>query len=346
MRHVVPSELLEIIALTDAHRSGAPPGSPDRPADRLADRPADRPAGRIVVGCDRGHLPLDAVDADAFDVLLTPTAAPPAPWVTCPDGVDAAVATLTASVEATPQAALVLVHVLRATDPTPPPPPHLADALVVESLGYSTLQAGREFQAWLAARPPTRARDPRNDAAPVGLVRADATLHVTLRRPWVRNAVDAATRDGLVEAFTLATLDDSIAHIDLRGEGPSFCSGGDLSEFGTASDPATAHLIRTAQSPARAMARCAPRVTATVQGACVGAGIELAALAGHVVAEPDAFFLLPELSLGLIPGAGGTATIPRRIGRHRTTWFALSGQPVDVATARHWGLVDEVTGRP
>jgi enoyl-CoA hydratase/carnithine racemase len=53
---------------------------------------------------------------------------------------------------------------------------------------------------------------------------------------------------------------------------------------------------------------------------------------------------LPEVTMGLIPGAGGTASLPRRIGRHRTAWMALTGQFVDVVTAQQWGLVDEVAG--
>ena len=72
----------------------------------------------------------------------------------------------------------------------------------------------------------------------------------------------------------------------------------------------------------------------------MGAGIELPAFARRVVAAEDAFFQLPELSLGLIPGAGGTVSIPRRIGRQRTARLALSGERLDAATALEWGLVD------
>jgi enoyl-CoA hydratase/carnithine racemase len=68
----------------------------------------------------------------------------------------------------------------------------------------------------------------------------------------------------------------------------------------------------------------------------------LPAFAGTVVAAPDARFSLPELELGLIPGAGGTVSLPRRIGRHRTLWLALTGRVVDVDTASAWGLVDRV----
>ena len=92
----------------------------------------------------------------------------------------------------------------------------------------------------------------------------------------------------------------------------------------------------------RHRAACADRVRADLHGACVGAGIELPAYARRVVAREDAFFELPEVSMGLVPGAGGTASLPRRIGRQRTACLALSGRRLDAATALGWGLVDEL----
>jgi enoyl-CoA hydratase/carnithine racemase len=83
-------------------------------------------------------------------------------------------------------------------------------------------------------------------------------------------------------------------------------------------------------------------VEVRLHGACVGAGIELPAYAHRVVAAPDTRILLPEVAMGLIPGAGGTVSIPRRIGRWRTLFLALSGDAVDAATALSWGLVDAI----
>jgi enoyl-CoA hydratase/carnithine racemase len=83
-------------------------------------------------------------------------------------------------------------------------------------------------------------------------------------------------------------------------------------------------------------------VRCELQGACVGAGVELPAFAAQVSASEDAFFQLPELAMGLVPGAGGTVSLPRRIGRQRTAWLALSGQRLDAETALAWGLVDEL----
>ena len=87
-------------------------------------------------------------------------------------------------------------------------------------------------------------------------------------------------------------------------------------------------------------------MTARVHDPSVGSGVELAAFAGRVVAAPDATFALPEVAMGLVPGAGGTVSIPARIGRHRTAWLALTGEALDAATALRWGLVDEIVPRP
>ncbi|MFF3145493.1 enoyl-CoA hydratase/isomerase family protein, partial [Streptomyces sp. NPDC057927] len=87
---------------------------------------------------------------------------------------------------------------------------------------------------------------------------------------------------------------------------------------------------------------CGPRVTAHLHGACVGAGIELAAFAGRVLAAPGTVIRLPEVGMGLIPGAGGTASLPVRIGRERTAYLALSGDTLSAAQALGWGLVDEI----
>ncbi len=249
-----------------------------------------------------------------------------------------------------PLAALAWVQLLRMSEGL-----GIHDGLVAESLVYSTLQAGPEFAAWLAARrlaqrsgAPKPERPDRVAGEPAVRVRRDRAsdgrerLRLSLNRPEKRNAFSVDMRDALVEALELAVADPEIAEIVLDGVGSAFCSGGDLDEFGSLPDPATAHAIRSTRSPARLMAQCSDRVHAYLHGGCVGAGIELPAFAGHVVAHPDAFFQLPESGLGLVPGAGGSVSIPRRIGRQRTAWLALSGERLDAPTALRWGLVDEL----
>lgn len=212
--------------------------------------------------------------------------------------------------------------------------------LVAESLAYATLQAGPEFAAWRAAHPP-RPAPAAPEPPPLRATREGERLRITLDRPARRNAFSRAMRDALVEALSLAAEDASLREVVLEGAGEAFCSGGDLDEFGTRPDPARAHVVRTTRSAARAMAACGPRLVAVVHGACVGAGVELAAFAGRVRVRTGARFVLPELALGLVPGAGGTVSLPRRIGRHRTAWLALTGRAIDAETALDWGLADE-----
>jgi enoyl-CoA hydratase len=244
--------------------------------------------------------------------------------------VDAVVAT----VEAQPLAATALAQVLRHS-----PARSVDDGLLVESAVYSTLQGGPEFARWRASRP-VRERAVEGAAVAVALARHGDRLDVTLTRPQVRNALDTAMRDQLVDAFRLVALDASIREVHLRGAGPSFSAGGDLDEFGSFPDPATAHAVRLVQSVGRLVAAVADRVTAHLHGACFGSGIEVPAFAGTVVAAPDTTIALPEVALGLIPGAGGTVSVPRRIGRHRTARLALTGERIDATTALAWGLVD------
>lgn len=213
----------------------------------------------------------------------------------------------------------------------------VAEGLVAESSAYSVLQSGPEFAAWRAAHP---ARTDRDEGPRVRVERAGDTLSVTLTRPQRLNALDALMRDEVVEALAVAAADPGVARVELRGEGKAFCSGGDLDEFGTRADPATAHLIRLQRSVGRAVSRLDKPTTAYLHGACMGSGIELAAFTDTVVAAEDTQIALPEIGLGLVPGAGGTVSLPRRIGRLRTAWLAFSGCTIDAATAHAWGLVD------
>jgi enoyl-CoA hydratase/carnithine racemase len=172
--------------------------------------------------------------------------------------------------------------------------------------------------------------------------RRNDRLCLTLNRPEVRNAVSGAMRESLVQALTVAVADPSIREISLVGAGPAFCAGGDLTEFGSKPDPATGHVSRSTAGLPWLLAACRERLVAHVHGPCVGAGLEMAAFARRVTATPEAWFWLPELEFGLIPGAGGTASVAARIGRPRTAFLVLSGARIDAATACDWGLVDEI----
>jgi enoyl-CoA hydratase len=236
-----------------------------------------------------------------------------------------------------PRAAAVAIQLLRSLDGLPS-----ERALQLESICYGLLQGSAEHEAWLATRVPQH-------PAPGGRViveRRDSVLHVMLERAQARNAIDRPMRDQLSEAFTLAALDPEVRSIKLRAVGATFSVGADLEEFGTTRDPATAHLIRSRTLPALALAGRAEILDVHVQGACVGAGLEIAAFAGRLTATPDAWFQLPELSMGLIPGAGGCVSVPRRIGRQRAALMILSGRRINARTALRWGLIDAIEGAP
>jgi hypothetical protein len=234
-----------------------------------------------------------------------------------------------------PQAVVALAQLLRVTENS-----SIASAVVSESFAYSMLLAGPEFAGWRAGQPPITPRPPGD--APILVTHAGDRVIITLNRPEVRNAYNAAMRDALIDVLRAILLLDDRPMVELRGAGPAFGSGGDLGEFGTTSDVAFAHEIRTARSPGLLLDALGEQTVARVHGACVGAGIELPAFCRRVEATADATFRLPEVSMGLIPGAGGTASIPRRIGRQHTAYLAVSGKTIDARTAHRIGLVDSV----
>jgi hypothetical protein len=306
--------IVEPAVVVNLNAELAPPAS-DRLLIGIATRPLD-PGRRAL--------------ASELDVTLAAEAG--REFVTV-DEPESCAAALCAAAAANPQAVLVLKQVLRVA------PSSVASALDVESFAYSALLGGTEFAAWLAARGP-RPLPPPASSDPVLVDRVGDVLQITLNRPERRNAYGREVRDGLVEALNLALVDSSIEKVVLTGAGLSFSAGGDLDEFGTAPDPATGHFVRTRAGAGLLLHRLADRTEARLHGSCVGAGIELPAFAGRVVAHPDTTFRLPEAAMGLIPGAGGTVSIPGRIGRWRALYLVLSGRALDASTALSWGLVD------
>lgn len=291
--------------------------TPQSDSEGIADWLRRAPVPTIAVGA-RGHAP---GIADACDVCVD-TLAQAQPLI--------------AGIEQSPIAASVFAGLLRATEHQ-----DLQSALFAESLAYSTLQSGPEFTRWRASNPPGPAA-PVDPGPAVVATREGDRLALALNRPSNRNGMSVEMRDALLEALALVASDDSIRSVRISGRGKCFSTGGDLSEFGTAPDPATAHVVRTLALPGRALAACADRAEVRVHGACVGSGIEFPAFAARITATRDAWFQLPELKFGLIPGAGGCVSLPRRIGRQHTAWLVLSGKRIDAPTALDWGLVDAV----
>ena len=240
------------------------------------------------------------------------------------------------AISGNPIASSVLAQLLRHNERV-----DVADRLFAESLAYSTLQHGAEFRAWLQSRTPKQI--PPDERPAVSIERVEDELTITLDRPERRNAYSSSMRDGLCEALQLLADDPSISKAVLRGAGVCFSAGGDLDEFGVATDAAIAHASRVARSAGALLHALRERIEVRVHGACIGAGIELPAFAGHITTTAETFFQLPEVSMGLIPGAGGTASILPRIGRQRLAYMALTGARIDAETALSWGLVDRLS---
>jgi enoyl-CoA hydratase len=284
---------------------------------RLADWLGQQPVPCVALGSGRPD-PL----APAFDLLIERKE----------------LASVASGILANPAATSVLVEVLRSVVSLP-----AVAALTVESLGYATLQGGPEFARWLArerqARP-ARSLLPRDDV--VELNREDERLSIVLNSPETRNSLSAPMRDALSRAFEMVAMDRTLARVEVSGRGPCFSAGGDLGEFGLVPDTALAHRIRMLRMPARYLIARPDVYSFTLHGGCIGAGIELPAFAPHLRATRDAYFQLPELTMGLIPGAGGCVSISRRIGRQRAARMMVLGERVDADRALRWGLIDEI----
>jgi enoyl-CoA hydratase/carnithine racemase len=248
---------------------------------------------------------------------------------------DRALARLRSAVERSPRAAIACGQLLRQTAVL-----DSAGGLAAEAAAYSLLLGGPEFGRWLDERGAPRHREPAGE--PVLLSRDGGRLSIVLNDPARRNAFSTRLREALLDALLVGEADETIESVELSGAGPSFCSGGDLDEFGTAHDLVAAYLVRLSRAPWRVIDRIAAKVTVFAHGACVGAGTEMTAFAGRVAAAPDAYFALPEVHIGLVPGAGGSVSVPRRIGRWRAAWLMLTGDRLPAATALRWGLVDEI----
>nr|WP_087574857.1 enoyl-CoA hydratase/isomerase family protein [Sphingomonas sp. CDS-1] len=290
----------------------------------------------IVIGVDRaGSTP--ALDAAAFDVLLTTAADPPAPWVHVPAGrLEDRLGDMIRKAEAAPVAASIALATLRIVEAV-----SVEAGLQVESLAYSVLLGSDAFRRWREAHP--RANESVSPPAAldgaVAMTRDDDRVAIELARPESRNAMNAEMRDALFGALAAQLDDPTRPGVEVSGRGACFSVGGDIDEFGSLTDAALGHCIRTARSCALLLHRLGERAHVVLHGACIGSGIEIPAAAAHRIGRPGAFFQLPELGMGLMPGAGGTVTLTRRIGRHRTAYMFLTGRRIDAATALRWGLL-------
>lgn len=165
----------------------------------------------------------------------------------------------------------------------------------------------------------------------------------TLNRPEAINAINTAMREELTAGLREAAADDDVRAIVIRGEGArGFCAGADISEF---VPPDSLLKVRDAKQPPLwidVLAESPKPTIAAIHGYCLGGGLELALACDVRIASDDAQFALPEVTLGIIPGAGGTQRLPRVIGVGPALELILTGRRIRAERALALGLVAEV----
>tara|TARA_B100000424_G_scaffold271253_1_gene273202 strand:- start:624 stop:1685 length:1062 start_codon:yes stop_codon:yes gene_type:complete len=283
-----------------------------------------------ILNCSEDELPSNFLKS--FDILLTDSRLSRLPAFV--EDISIAIQELDEMISLHTQPALVLAHLLRQKAYQ-----NVSQGLVLESLSYGMLQSGSQFKAWLNQRGDT-ARV--LDEKPVVLAsRSDESLEIYLNRPERSNAYSSDMRDQLFDFLQIARFDEAVTKVKLHGLGKSFCSGGDLAEFGSVDFPPDGHIIRMHRSPALSSHSIADKLEVYLHGVCAGAGIEIPAFASRVFGNESVEIFLPEISMGLIPGAGGTVSLPRRIGPQKTAYLAMSGKTLSLSDALAWGLIDE-----
>lgn len=169
----------------------------------------------------------------------------------------------------------------------------------------------------------------------VGTFKADDILVVSVANPPV-NALGVKVREGLAAAIAGAVADESVAAIVIHCEGATFFAGADIAEFGEPLlSPGMPELISLIEASAKP-------VIAAIHGTAFGAGVELALGCHYRIAVPTAVLGLPEVKLGLLPGAGGTQRLPRLVGIAEALPIIVSGTEVAAQKAESIGLIDRV----
>ncbi|MBI2766177.1 MAG: enoyl-CoA hydratase/isomerase family protein [Chloroflexi bacterium] len=163
---------------------------------------------------------------------------------------------------------------------------------------------------------------------------------ITLNRPDRLNAINMAMRDLLWTYLAAARDTPDVRVIVFRGEGRCFSAGADISEFGTAPSVMDSRRARHERDVWAELLRHRCLTIARLHGFCYGAGLELPLCCDYRVAADDARFALPEVTLGYIPSAGGTQTLPRTVAPGIAARMIISGEPVTAADALRWRLVD------
>lgn len=171
----------------------------------------------------------------------------------------------------------------------------------------------------------------------------DSIGYITLNRERVLNAYNVKMRDELFEVLNAVKEDEEVSILILRGKGEkAFCAGADLTEFLTAPSTLSARQIRFRRDIWRIFNELKIPLIACLHGFVLGSGLEMALFCDIRICSPDTVFGMPEASLGIIPGAGGTQTLPRTIGISRAIEILLTGRWIDAQEALKIGLVNKI----
>ena len=152
------------------------------------------------------------------------------------------------------------------------------------------------------------------------------TAIVALNRPHVLNAYNMQMRDDLFEIIQSIKDDDDVKSVLLSGQGRAFCSGADLTEFGTAPSQVIAREVRWKRDVWGQLHSLNKPVISALHGYCIGSGLELALLSDIRISSPETKFSMPEVQLGMIPAAGGTQTLPRHASVSSGVELLLTGR--------------------
>ena len=175
------------------------------------------------------------------------------------------------------------------------------------------------------------------------LSKSGDVAEIALNRPRVLNAYNMQMRDDMSQALEAVRDDPDVRCVLLRGEGDrAFCTGADLTEFGTAPSRVIARQVRWERDVWGQFLSLDKPIVAALHGYVIGSGIEMAMLCDIRIASEDAVFGLPEAALGMLPAAGGTQTIPRTVGRSRALEALLGNERMDAAKSLEIGLVHRV----
>ncbi|QGU15490.1 2,3-dehydroadipyl-CoA hydratase [Leclercia sp. 119287] len=172
------------------------------------------------------------------------------------------------------------------------------------------------------------------------ITRQGRVLHLTLNRPAARNALNNALLSELATTLEAAATDSEVSVCVITGNERCFAAGADLNEMAEKDLAATLNDIRP-QLWARINAFSKPLIAA-VNGYALGAGCELALLCDVVIAGENARFGLPEITLGIMPGAGGTQRLIRSVGKSLASKMVLTGESITARQALAAGLVSDV----